>query len=166
MWIKRYRLSVSVNSGRPELLDYEHWPRERTPHLHEFRPIAERYRQRKRKSIYLLVGFMLGGFLLMKLSPPGVVLIWGLSILMSALLLSVVIFAFGLRLKCPACKKRLEPAKGPYCPQCGSDQFQRTREPYCPSCNSSIGDEDSDSSRNYRIRGCTHCGVMLDEIGL
>jgi hypothetical protein len=38
--------------------------------------------------------------------------------------------------------------------------------PYCPTCDGRIAEEDADSSRSYRIRGCTHCGVMLDEMGV
>ena len=82
----------------------------------------------------------------------------------------VAFFVLSGRLKYPACKKRLEPAVGAYCPQCGSDRFQYSghkRKPsYCPSCDSQIAEDDGDSSRSYRIRGCTHCGVMLYEKGL
>ena len=175
MKIRRYRLSLSVNSISPARFSNEYWPRERTEFLHAFRPIAERYRRRKRVGLYLLLGFMLGGFALTVVNIPGVAKLWGLFLLVAAWLGAVVRFAFGLRLRCPHCRNRLEPAKGPYCPQCGSDQFQHgihrggTRsasDPYCPSCDGRIVEGDADSRRSYTIRGCTHCGVMLDEIGV
>jgi hypothetical protein len=115
-----------------------------------------------------MLAFMLGGFVLAYADVARMLGIWGFILLMSAWLGAVLITAFGLRLRCPACRKRLEPAKGAYCPQCGSDQFRlpRTADPYCPSCDCLISEGDGDSCRNYRIRGCTHCGVMLDEIGV
>jgi hypothetical protein len=175
MNIRRFRLSLSVTSGAPARLNYEYWPRERTVFLHTFRPTAERYRRRKRTILYLLLGFLMGGFLLMSLNLPDTMRVGGISILMGALFGAVAIFALGLRLRCPNCRKRLEPAKGPYCPQCGSDQFQHGihrggsaggNDPYCPACDGRIAEEDADSARSYKIRGCTHCGVMLDERGV
>jgi hypothetical protein len=168
MRISRFRLSLSISSSAPPGVDHQYWPRERTPFLHQFRPTAERYRRRKRTVLYLLVGFLLGGFLLMYVNVSVAVTGWGLILLTAVLLGAVLTFFFGLRLRCPACSKRLEPAKGPYCPQCGSDQFGHSvhDDPYCPSCNSTIAEEDGDSSRSYKIRGCTHCGVMLDEMGV
>jgi len=175
MKVSRFRLSISVSSGFPPGNRFENWPRESTAFVHTFRPAAERYRRRRRMGLYLLMGFMLGGFLLMYVNVPDAVNAWGLILLLAALVGAVVTFAFGLRLRCPACRHRLEPARGPYCPQCGSDQFQHgihrggTRnasDPYCPSCDGRIVEEDADSRRSYAIRGCTHCGVMLDEIGV
>ena len=175
MRISRFRLSLSVSSSLPARIDHQYWPRERTAFLHRFRPTAERYRRRKRTVLYLLMGFMVGGFLLTYVNVSGAVRGWGLILLSAALTGAIFTFFFGLRLRCPACSKRLEPAKGPYCPQCGSDQFgqevysgrrRRTDDPYCPSCEGRIAEEDGDSSRSYKIRGCTHCGVMLDEMGV
>jgi hypothetical protein len=136
----------------------KHWPRERTAFLHQFRPTAERYRRRKRRVFYLIAGFLVGGFLLMYVNVSDPVRTAGMILLLAFWLGSVGTFVFGLRLKCPACRKKLEPAKGPYCPQCGSDRIQ--------SCGCRIAEEDGDGSRGYRIRGCTHCGVLLDEMGV
>jgi transposase-like protein len=67
------------------------------------------------------------------------------------------------------------PAKGRYCPQCGSDQYDHGRHvrgprmshhAFCPSCDATIYEGDNEEPRSYKIRGCTHCGVMLDEKGL
>jgi hypothetical protein len=166
MKLSRFRLFLSIRTESPLGVRDDYWPRDRTPFFHAFQPVAERYRQRKRLALYLLLGFMLGGFLLTYIDMPGTVRLWGVLLLLAVLLGAVVTFLFGLRLKCPACRKRLEPAKGPYCPQCGSDQFSHGIHACCPSCNRTIADEDGDGARSYRIRGCTHCGVMLDERGV
>jgi hypothetical protein len=58
---------------------------------------------------------------------------------------------------------------------CGSDRFQyashvrgpaSSRRAYCPACDSTIDEGGGDLPRSYKIRGCTHCGLMLDEKGL
>ena len=107
MKVSRFRLSISVSSGFPPGNRYENWPRESTAFVHTFRPAAERYRRRRRMGLYLLMGFMLGGFLLMYLNVPDAVNAWGLILLLAALVGAVVTFAFGLRLRCPACRHRL-----------------------------------------------------------
>jgi hypothetical protein len=134
--------------------------------------MAERYRRRRRIGLYLLVAFIVGGFLLIYVNVPERLRFYGFIFLIVAWFGVVVTQVFGVRLKCPACGKRLVPAKGQYCPQCGSDQFQpgihrlgASRVSFCPSCGR-IAEEDSESPRGYKIRGCTHCGVMLDERGV
>jgi predicted RNA-binding Zn-ribbon protein involved in translation (DUF1610 family) len=114
----------------------------------------------------VFVGSLLGGVALMSINVFERVRILGIVVLMTCLAASCLILLFGLKLVCPACKKRLEPANGFYCPQCGSDKFESGRRAYCPSCDNRITEEDGDSSRSYLIRGCTHCGVLLDEKGL
>jgi hypothetical protein len=173
-WTRR-RFSFGVALTSPSFSGHGQWPRARTHFLEAFKPKAARYRYRTRLSIALLFGSMLGGFIFVSLSPSGIAAAGGVLLFAACLLSSVVIHLFGRRLICPACKKRLEPARGLYCPQCGSDKFQRgthksgpslSRYIYCPSCDGRIMEDDGDSARSYRIRGCTHCGVMLDEAGL
>jgi len=175
MKIRQYRLSVSLNSGSPADIRYDHWPRQRTRFLNTFQPIAERYRRRRRTGLYLMVGFMLVGFVLTRLNVSNTAHLWGFIVLLVIWFAAIITLVFGQRLKCPACRKRLEPAKGLYCPQCGSDEFRHgthrrgsagMRVRYCPSCDSRIAEDDADSGRSYKIRGCTHCGVMLDEAGV
>jgi hypothetical protein len=167
----RFTFQVTVGSAAPV---NEPWPRAHTRFLHEFKPRAERYRRRKRIGLGLLLGFMIGMFVVMQTTFPGFVRLSVVVVLVVGLMASLLIYAFGLKLRCPACRKRLEPATGLYCPQCGSSQFEHgshrspstPRDAYCPECNGRIAEEDGDSARSYRIRGCSHCGVMLDEKGL
>jgi len=143
--------------------------------LDDFRPRAERYRRRKLIARSLLAGAILGIVVLAATGTGGLLAVYGAVFFVVCGFMSCLILAFGLRLACPACRKRLEPAKGPYCPVCGSDQFRYgshisgpslSRYAYCPSCDSKIDEGAGDLPRSYRIRGCTHCGVMLDEEGL
>ena len=163
---------VSVTDGRTSV--NSPWPRPHTRHLHDFKPHLERYRRRRRVGISLLVGFMILGFLMTWVRAFDRVGIWGFGALTTLWLLGVIV-VFSAKLRCPACGKKLEPARGPYCPLCGSDAFNRGRnkrgplfgrKPYCPSCDQRIEEASGEESRSYRIRGCTHCGVMLDENGV
>ena len=148
------------------------WPRTLTPHRHPFGMQVQRYRRRRLMCFCLLLGSMLSTFPILSLNLPNAVKHFGFAVSGACFFVALVVLLLSGRLKCPACNKRLEPAVGEYCPQCGSDQFQYGRHriersiKYCPSCDSTIGEDDGDSSRSYRIRGCTHCGVMLHEKGL
>jgi len=175
MKTRQFRLSFSVSSARPAAFSHENWPRERSAVLLAFRPIAERYRRRRRTVLCLFGGFMLAGFVIVYVNLPEAVKFWGFIFMMAAWFGTVIALLFRVKLICPACKSRLAPAKGVYCPQCGSDQFQHGFyrnaahagiDPYCPSCHGRIAEEDADNDRSYRIRGCTHCGVMLDDVGV
>jgi hypothetical protein len=173
--MKQYRLFFRITPTRPSAASLGPWPRERTRFLHDFGPRAERHRRHRRIAFCMFFAGLLGILLFMQLKVPDSVRLWGSALLAACAFISCIIIVVGMRLKCPACSKRLVPASGLYCPQCGSNQFQfgnHRREPtagrytYCPSCNGRIAEEDGDGARSYRIRGCTHCGVMLDEKGL
>ena len=121
--IKRLGISVSLNSGSSPPLDSAYWPRARTAFLKQFQPIGLRYRRRKRIGLYLFIAFMSLGFATSYFNFPETLRFYCFIFLVTAWLVVVLIFIFGMKLRCPACRKRLEPAKGRYCPQCGSDQF-------------------------------------------
>jgi hypothetical protein len=141
----------------------------------EFKPLAGRYRRRKLMARSLLAAAILGMAVLATGKIGGVLAMGAAVFFIGCVLVSCLILVLGLRLACPACGMGLEPAKGLYCPVCGSDQFQYgshvdgpslSRSAYCPSCGSRIDEGAGDLPRSYRIRGCTHCGVILDEEGL
>jgi hypothetical protein len=172
--MKRSRLSFQVSINRAPRFDHLEWPRPRTPHLQSFKPRVQWYRRRKYIGLGLFIVFALGSFALATTGLSLLVGVWGIATLLACFLAACAVLLIGRRLSCPACGRKLEPAAGKYCPQCGSDEFQaRVRKrtatgetlPYCPSCDSPIGEEDADSARSYWIRGCTHCGVLLDENG-
>jgi hypothetical protein len=170
-----WRWTVQVTLDRSTPLPQEHWPAHRGIYLDVFRSHAERYRRRKRFAIALFMLSLLLGSGFFAINAFNVFTVPVIVFVIGGLLVSSLMFVFGLKLICPACRKRLEPARGLYCPRCGSDRFEhgkhRTessggRDRYCPSCETRILEEDGDSARSYRIHGCTHCGVMLDENGV
>jgi uncharacterized protein YbaR (Trm112 family) len=173
--MKRFRFSFRVDSVPPPEFTHDYSDAKRNHFLNDFRPRAQRYRRRNLIATSLLVAAFLGIIVFSEAPIGNRVGIWGLVLVVTCVLISWFISAFGLRLVCPACRKRLKPAKGLYCPECGSDQFRygshkrgpsMSRYVYCPSCDSTIDEGGNEDPRSYRIRGCTHCGVMLDEKGL
>jgi hypothetical protein len=130
-----------------------------------FAPRARRYRSSNRLVIMLLVGFALGTMTTMILPVREPARLWMVAASMALLPVAVIIHFVNRWLRCPSCHKALAPAKGAYCPQCGSDAY-RAGSRWCEDCRSRIEEETGDDSRSYRIRGCTHCGVFLDEQGL
>lgn len=173
--IRKTRWSFSVSVAPSQAIVHTPWPRPGSPYLHAFKAYAQRYRRRRRIALSLMIGVMLAGLLMTNINLSSGAAIWGGGLMAASVLVALLIFVAGLRLRCPACQKRLEPARGLYCPMCGSDQFEYGRHkigpwlaryPYCPSCERKIAESSGDDSRTYRIRGCTHCGVLLHEIGL
>jgi hypothetical protein len=138
---------------------------ERAKLREDFQPIAEEYRHANRFSS---IGFLTCGlgmmslfFFLGKSSIP-----WVLIPFLSGIGFFIWILSKIPPLICPGCNNYLDGRFGRYCPECGSDRFQRGswfQPSYCPACGKWIG---RGKDRQYDIRACTHCGVMLDEKGV
>jgi hypothetical protein len=130
-----------------------------------FAPRSRRYRLSTRIAIVLLVGFAFGLFAAvgLPLSESARVRIVLPSV--ALLPLAVLIHLLNLRLRCPSCRKALTPAKGDYCPQCGTEGY-RAGSHWCQECGVRIEEETAEGARSYLVRGCTHCGVFLDQRGL
>jgi hypothetical protein len=163
----RFRLNVSLrfNSGLPEnFVDCF-----RAPGRHSFEAAfasrARRHRSSTQIAVGLMSGFMLGGFAALSLPVSDRARVWIVCSLATLLPIAVIILIVDLWLRCPACRKSLKSIKGLYCPLCGSDEYRaRGDSNYCPACSVRIMDDGD--ARSYGIRGCTHCGVFLDEKGL
>jgi hypothetical protein len=173
--MKWFRIVFRVQTG-PTLMP-THCPSgaERMRYVNVFRSRASSYRRRKFIAAALIGAFIFACAGFAKTRVGDLLGVGGAVLLLAWWLGAVLILFLGLRLKCPACRKGLMPAAGPYCPQCGSDQYAKgrhqrgpiaSRHAYCPTCDCTIYDGDNEQPRTYRIRGCTHCGVMLDERGL
>jgi hypothetical protein len=121
-----------------------------------FAPAAQKYRSGSRMAIAILgIGFALvfTGFLLPKAYTG-----WIVAAFFVCWLVLVVIAITRSELECPACHGNLVSSQlGSYCP---GGWF---RSPHCDSCGKSLR---RGKSRQYRIRACTHCGLVLDERGL
>ena len=172
--MRKRRFSFYLEWGRSPQAAYGDWPRAQTPFLEAFKPRLQRYRRRRRAGLYLFVAFMVGGFLFGMTGVARPFGVWPFVLLVTCWLGACIALIFGQRLRCPACSKRLIPAVGRFCPQCGSGQFQNSNDQQglfsdrigvCPTCHSTLREAKGEEERNYRVRGCTHCGVLLDEYG-
>jgi hypothetical protein len=165
--IKRRRLQffVRVNSGLPATFVDRFTAPGRYSFQAAFAPRARRYRLSTRIVVGLLLGFGFGILSAMNLPVSESSRLW--IVLPSALLLplAVLFHLSNLRLRCPSCRRALTPAKGRYCPQCGSEEYL-AGSGQCEDCGGLIKEDSGDDARSYRVRGCTHCGVFLDQQGL
>ena len=146
----------------------------------QFVPIAQKYRQRDRCFKVCLVGCAIWTGI-----PAYIAIGLGLHIipehnlskdLFPAWLVSFlpwgiasIVFGFSLpRLECPACHNRLDSYRmGHYCPECGNSELEAgnwLRWPKCNACGKRM--LRGKRRRYYKIRACTHCRVILDEIGI
>jgi hypothetical protein len=162
----RLQVSLRFNSGLPE--DFVDCFRATGRHSFEaaFVPRARRYRRSTLIAIGLMAGFILAGFAAMSLPVPDSARLWIVGSFAALLPVAVIILIVNLWLRCPGCGKSLTSTKGLYCPMCGSAQYRGgVHSKVCPGCGGTIY-AGGDNARPYRIRGCTHCGVFLDEKGL
>jgi hypothetical protein len=155
-------LRQPVTAPAREVADYS--VEERSHFREAFSSIAAGYRHHAHIGYFGVGGFAACILLAMILSKwlfpwffvPG--LIFWLIALGSALSAPQLI--------CPGCSNDIEHRFESYCPECGSRQFQRRgwwRSPSCTACGKTMR---RGKGRSYKIRACTHCGLMLDERGL
>ena len=142
---------------------------DRTQFRTAFAPVAATYRRNRRIGAYAVVAWV-GSFLLPRILPEPAsswLTSWLFLPLILLFVLGIVAAWRSRRLICPGCTQNLEVGLGPYCPECGSGELQPgsfLKPPHCPACDRSL--KQKNHRRLYRIRACTHCGLMLDEQGL
>ena len=130
----------------------------------EFAPVAEQSRRMRLLVLFPILGFMgciLSGFFMRGLPAwlwVPVILCWliGMGIMFTAPALT-----------CPACLNRIEQTFARFCPDCGSDGVKPgdwCSPAQCPTCGKTF--RRGRHGFSYRLRHCTHCGLMLDEKGL
>jgi len=142
-------------------------PEEQRHFREAFRPMAEHYRR------YSSWAFIIGvtAFVLWMGAIqffPRVGLGWVCAVMFLGLL-GLVVFGLYARplLECPACHNLVDSKQfGRYCPECGSDQLKPGTWPLPPRCSACGKRMHRGKSRGYKIRACTHCGVLLDEKGV
>ena len=126
-----------------------------------FRPYANGYRWRRRIAFAAAAGFALSLLMGLVSNQPqlafaGGILCW---------FVGVITIATGQPIECPACKGDLDRCKR-YCPECGSSKLDcasRWEPPHCCSCGKQLR---RGKYSNYKMRHCTHCGILLDEQGI
>lgn len=172
--MKSFRFFIQVGASPSVTLRFSCFA-ERADLRQAFTPQALRYRRRLWYGVLALLTFLFGTWLLAETRLGHMLGLWGASLLGGSWLLAMVLLLWRLRLVCPGCGKGLVPARGPYCPCCGSEEFERGRHrkerrlggtPYCPHCGVDLDEGAGDDPRAYRIHGCTHCGAFLDNAGV
>ena len=129
----------------------------------QFRPAGSRYRRRLGAFVLCAAAGILLSFV--SLVVPELLLEW-ISVPGVALIaLSLLLFFMLPALQCPACGKATDSGFDRFCPMCGKAALRVSRlwGTRCDGCGRSMG---SYKYRNYRVRYCTHCGVMLDARGV
>ena len=160
-----FHLSLRINPGAPPAFVDRFTGPGRQSFEAVFAARAQRYRLTTRIVVLLLVGFGVGMLAAVKLPVPEASRARMALLSAALLLLAVFVHFLNRRLRCPRCRKALTPAKGRYCPQCGAEEYQAGLG-RCEDCGGRIEEETGEDARSYRVRGCTHCGVFLDERGL
>ena len=129
-----------------------------------FAPIAQKYRSRSRLALVVLglVAVIILIAILMKTFNAWI----GGAFFICWLIMGVVVITQS-SLKCPACRGNLVSEEfGSFCPECGAASLKLGgwfKSAHCDSCGKSLG---RGRTRQYRVRACTHCGLILDERGL
>jgi predicted RNA-binding Zn-ribbon protein involved in translation (DUF1610 family) len=130
-----------------------------------FAPIAQKYRTNIRyiQVIFIIsVVILVTGFFLLRHFMG-----WAMGGFFVCWLAILILVCTQPRLECPACHGDLNSRElGSYCPECGAAGLKPGgwfQAPYCESCDKSLR---RSRAQRYRIRACTHCGLMLDETGL
>jgi hypothetical protein len=106
-------------------------------------------------------GFALG---LMAFRVPRSFALWVAIPAVLLIAFALLIYSITPRLDCPSCGEWTEDL-GEHCPSCGESglEVDRWRGTICSACKRVLGKY---QSRTYRIRFCTHCGVLLNRRGI
>lgn len=151
----------------PQRFVTDHTTEEQIQFREAFQPLAKRYR---RFNLIVGMGFVSGAIcLVLAMNFKDTWFIWPLvGIFICSLLLvlcSVFVGCFRMP-SCPACHNAIWETFGAYCPECGAKTLDHRTWPFSPRCLTCGQSMRRGRRRLYKIRACTHCGVMLDEIGL
>ena len=162
--VRSFRLYLRQAIVKParEVADYSGEERDRLRDA--FRSVASDYRRHTRVSYVAAGGF--AGCLIAALILPKVLFPWFLIPAFTFWLVALGSMASAPCLICPGCSNEIDCSFGRYCPECGSPELQTVgwlRSPRCTACGKSMR---RGKGRHYRIRACTHCGLMLDDSGL
>jgi hypothetical protein len=167
--MKSFRLYREPPPQRPARFAAGLSDEERTQLQCAFDPVAAKYRLQEQIARYAGLGFVgsivvfiFFGGMLHAISAD-----WCFVPAMICWLIAFGALATRPRLTCPNCNNDMAYRFGPYCPECGDDVLAPSRwfmNTKCAACGKSL--RCSKGGRRYKIRACTHCGLMVDEKGL
>jgi hypothetical protein len=131
----------------------------------KFQPLAFTYRTGRFQLIAGLLVWVFGGFPLLYLLPLPKIVVLILWLAGGAIVLGKLNPHLP---NCPNCGKNLGDLFGRYCPEClgALSVGSSNTEANCTSCGRTLRNSGGKRGRNFRICGCSHCGVWLDKSGL
>ena len=128
-----------------------------------FLPAATRYQQHlKRFVVSMIAGFILVAVAVALPGNRGM----GFGIFGTGFIVLALVLFFTLpALTCPACGKAADFPLDRFCPECGFAGLQKRSGSgaHCDGCGRNPG---TGKYRNFRVRHCTHCGVLLSPGGV
>jgi hypothetical protein len=159
-----FRLYLPPEPPAParEVADYSAEERDRLRDA--FASIAADCRRHRRIALFGAGGF--AGCILLAMLLPKSWFPWFAIPVVLSWLISFGAIVSAPRLMCPGCRHEIDRGFGPYCPECGDRQLEPGgwfRSPRCGTCGKTMR---RGKYRHYKIRACTHCGLMLDDRGL
>jgi hypothetical protein len=149
----------------PPAVAADYSPEQASSFREQFKPLAANYRRRLRIMRWSIAGWIALCVALAFLLLASVTVFCAFGGFAGFLLLGVILWP--ALPPCPACRHRLDDIVATYCPECGSVEVMPggfLQPPKCNACGKYLGT--GRGGRQYKIRACTHCGVMLDEKGL
>lgn len=159
--VKSFHLYLRKPATTPVRVVTDYAPEDVAVFRERFRLMAEHYHRRSRRAMFGIGAFFLCLILGMTLPKHLFLYFWAGGICSWLF----VVFAAPSTPDCPACHSQLDASLGAFCPECGSRSLQPGgwfRSPRCDCCRKSLR---RGKGRHFKIRACTHCGVMLDEKG-
>ena len=134
------------------------------PNDPERRFLPSTLRRWRRRGAFLVLDVAGLGLAVVTFRVPATLAPWTGGIASLLIGLSLLIYFIAPRLDCPSCKASTEDL-AEYCPSCGVGGLvvDRWRGTICGSCRRALGNY---KTRTYRIRFCTHCGVLLSRRGV
>jgi ribosomal protein S27E len=168
--MRSFRLS---RYSPPKKIAAEYSENERAQFKKQFEPIARSYRRTSKRVVWIFLSLAFLFLIFFVLGSKGIIpqqFVSKFALFFTALLFIFIFAVLILAIKydpvCPACEKGVDHVLRTFCPECGNEGlvhnsfFTRAR---CLSCSKVFA---GGKGRCYKIRFCTHCGILLDEEGI
>jgi hypothetical protein len=165
--VKSFRLYSPPAAPKPTRFASDYSPADAARFREAFLPIAKRWRLHRGLFVAFLFAFFAcvgGGILFGGWMFPSLIssaFPWVISLAFFAWLVAIGADLTKPFLICPACGGNLDDIQR-FCQECGHQLLERCQ---CSSCEKTLRNRKR-QPKNYQVRACTHCGVILTETGL